>query len=93
LDDAAYKEIEKALDFGEKSAESLIKGGEKAEDWLELNNAPDIERGKSIRAHGAVLRQLHAWLKEQDPGFGELVRVQNKRQEFLWVHPQFEGEY
>ena len=22
-----------------------------------------------------------------------LVRVQNKRQEFLWVHPQFEREY
>ncbi len=37
------------------------------------------------------LRQLHAWLK--DPGLGGLVRVQNKRQEFLWVHPQFEEEY
>lgn len=22
-----------------------------------------------------------------------LVRVQNKRQEFLWAHPQFEQEY
>jgi len=40
-----------------------------------------------------VLRQLHAWLKEKDPSFGKLVRVQNKRQEFLWVHPQFEKEY
>ena len=48
---------------------------------------------EAIRAQGAVLRQLHAWLKEKDPSFGGLVRVQNKRQEFLWVHPQFEKEY
>jgi hypothetical protein len=33
------------------------------------------------------------WLKERGPGFGGLVRVPNKRQEFLWVHPQFEKEY
>jgi internalin A len=40
-----------------------------------------------------VLRQLQVWLKVKDPGFGGLVRVMNKRQEFLWVHPQFESEY
>ena len=55
--------------------------------------APDPEQGEALRAQGAVLRQLHAWLKEKDPSFGGLVRVQNKRQEFLWVHPQFEREY
>lgn len=93
LDDSTFKRIESELDFGEKSAESVIKGGEEAGTWLELSNAPDIEHGRSIRAHGAALRQLHAWLKEKDPSFGGLVRVQNKRQEFLWVHPQFEGEY
>jgi hypothetical protein len=32
-------------------------------------------------------------LKEKDPGFGGLVRVMNKRQEFLWVHERFSGEY
>jgi hypothetical protein len=26
-------------------------------------------------------------------GFGGLVRVMNKRQEFLWVHERFTGEY
>jgi hypothetical protein len=26
-------------------------------------------------------------------GFGGLVRVMNKRQEFLWVHERFAGEY
>jgi len=93
LDDSAYKKIESDLSFGEKSAESVIKGGEDAGTWLAVSDAPDVEHGKSIRAHGAALRQLHAWLKEKDPSFGGLVRVRNKRQEFLWVHPQFEGEY
>ncbi|MCL4202325.1 MAG: hypothetical protein KJ000_07505 [Pirellulaceae bacterium] len=52
-----------------------------------------MEQDAAIEAHGAVSRQIQAWLKEKDPGFGSLVRVQNKRQEFLWVHPQFESEY
>ncbi len=46
-----------------------------------------------IRAQGATLREFQALLKARDPGFGGLVRVRNKRQEFLWVHEQFEGEY
>ncbi|VFM95419.1 MAG: hypothetical protein BECKG1743D_GA0114223_100763 [Candidatus Kentron sp. G] len=34
-------------------------------------------------------------LRQKDPGcnFGGLVRVRNKRNEFLWVHPRFEEEY
>ncbi len=93
LDDAAYKGIEKQLDLGQKSLDSVLKGGEKAGTWLGRSDAPDLERGETIQAQGAHLRQLHVWLKEKDPGFGGLVRVQNKRQEFLWVHPQFEEEY
>jgi hypothetical protein len=93
LDDATYKGIEKQLDLGQKSLDSVLKGGAKAGEWLGRSNAPDVERGAAIEAHGAVLRQIQAWLKEKDPGFGGLVRVQNKRQEFLWVHPQFEKEY
>ena len=27
------------------------------------------------------------------PTFGNLIRVMNKRQEFLWVHEKFAGEY
>jgi hypothetical protein len=42
---------------------------------------------------GTTLRELHALLKAKDPGFGGLVRVMNKRQEFLWVHEKFAGEY
>ncbi|MGA2852772.1 MAG: hypothetical protein ABSE90_01375 [Verrucomicrobiota bacterium] len=93
MDDAAYKGLEKELDLGQKSLDSVLKGGEKSGAWLGRSDAPDLERGEAIRAQGAVLRQLHAWLKEKDPSFGGLVRVQNKRQEFLWVHPQFEKEY
>jgi GTPase SAR1 family protein len=93
LDDATYKGIEKQLDLGQKSLDSVLKGSEKAGAWLGRSDAPDLEHGEAIEAHGAVLRQLQAWLKEKDPGFGGLVRVLNKRQEFLWVHPQFEKEY
>ncbi len=52
-----------------------------------------LEHGEAIRAQGATLRELHVLLKAKDPGFGGLVRVRNKRQEFLWVHEQFEKEY
>lgn len=93
LEDNAYKTIENQLDFGKSCAETMLSASEKSAEWLGQSDAPELERGEAIQAQGAVLRQLHAWLKEQDPGFGKLVRVQNKRQEFLWVHPQFEGEY
>jgi internalin A len=94
LDDASYKGIEEQLDLGQKSLDAVLKGGEKIGGWTRRgDDAPDLEHGEAQRAQGAVLRQLHVWLKEKDPGFGGLVRVQNKRQEFLWVHPQFEKEY
>ncbi len=93
LDEAAFKGLEKQLDLGQKSHDSVLKAGEKAGTWLGRRDAPDLERGEVIGAQGADLRQLHAWLKEKDPGFGGLVRVQNKRQEFLWVHPRFAKEY
>jgi hypothetical protein len=93
LDDAAYKGLEKEFDLGEKSLNSVLKGGETSISWLGRSDAPHLEHGEAMRAQGVVLRQLHAWLKEQDPSYGGLVRVMNKRQEFLWVHPQFESKY
>ena len=53
----------------------------------------DVEFGKSIESQGGSLRALQALLKEKDPTFGGLVRVMNKRQEFLWVHPTYVDEY
>lgn len=93
LDDVSYKGIEKELTLGQKSLESVIKSGEQVGRWVSRSDSLDLDSGDVTRAQGAVLRQLHAWLKEKDPSFGGLVRVQNKRQEFLWVHPQFEQEY
>ena len=65
----------------------------KVGEWMSRSDALNLEQSGTIEANGAELRKLHAWLKEKDPGFGGLVRVRNKRQEFLWVHPQFEKEY
>jgi len=94
MDDHAYKRIEKQLDFGLKCADSFLKGGEKAGTWLARgDDAPEMEHGRAMRAEGAMLRELQVMLKERDPAFGGLVRVQNKRREFLWVHPQFVDEY
>lgn len=93
LDDAAYKNIQEELDLGQKSLEASLKSGNIAADSLSKSNAPNWEKGESIRAHGAILRELHALLKEKDPGFGGLEKVMNKRREFLWVHPQFINEY
>nr|AAX07516.1 GTP-binding protein [Gemmata sp. Wa1-1] len=94
LDEATYKGIEKQLDLGQKSLEFVLKGGEKLEPWLTKDDASKgIDQGDPVRADSSALRQLHVWLKEKDASFGGLVRVRNKRNEFLWVHEQFEGEY
>lgn len=93
LPDATFNAIEKQLELGQKSIESVLKGGKAAVDWAARDDALPSERGESIRAHGGILRELHAMLREKDPGFGGLVRVQNKRREFLWVHPRFVDEY
>jgi Leucine-rich repeat (LRR) protein len=93
LDDTAYKAIEEELDFGKDCINASLEGSEKIGGWLGGSDAPSLEHGEAIRAQGGMLRELQALLKAKDPGFGGLVRVQNKRQEFLWVHPQFEKEY
>ncbi len=92
VDDAVYKSFEKELDLGQKAIESVSKGLDKAKDLIGQKSF-DTEHGEATEARGALLRQLHSWLKQKDPKFGGLVRVRNKRQEFLWVHPQFESEY
>ncbi|MBD1886468.1 leucine-rich repeat domain-containing protein [Microcoleus vaginatus] len=94
LDDATYKGIEEGLDLGQKSIESTLKGSDLATNLSTESDAPDWQQGEAaIRAQGSILRELHALLKAKDPGFGGLVRVQNRRREFLWVHEQFVDEY
>jgi C-terminal of Roc, COR, domain/Ras of Complex, Roc, domain of DAPkinase/Leucine rich repeat len=93
LDDKTYKGIEEEFDLGQKSLEFALKGSDLAANWQAKTNSPDLEHGEAVRAQGAVLRKLQVLLKEKDPGFGGLIQVQNKRREFLWIHPQFVGEY
>ena len=93
LDDATYKGIQEELDLGQKSLEFGIKSSDIAVDWQTKRDSAEFGQGNIIRAQGAMLRELHGFLKEKDPGFGGLVQVQNKRREFLWVHPQFVDEY
>ncbi|QSJ20422.1 leucine-rich repeat domain-containing protein [Nostoc sp. UHCC 0702] len=92
LDDTTYKGIEEQLDLGQKTIESTLKGSDIALAGKSKSESSLLE-GDAIRAQGSILRELHALLKEKDPSFGGLVRVQNKRREFLWVHPQFVDEY
>lgn len=92
-DNETSKAINKQLDFGIKSSGSFLNASDQAGDWLG-GETTEIERSKeALRAQGSILRELHTILKKEDPNFGGLVRVQNKRREFLWVHPQFVDLY
>ncbi len=91
LDEAAYAAIEAELELSQETLDATIEGSDKLLEGSE--DAPEWEGlDGAVRAEGAILRELHAILKKEDPSFGGLVRVQNKRREFLWVHPQFQYE-
>ena len=93
MDDATYAGVKEELDLAQKSLTLLSQGGDPLLDWQAQSDAPEFSQGEAIRAQGSVLRELHALLKQKDPSFGGLARVQNQRREFLWVHPQFVDEY
>lgn len=94
LDDPTFKGIEEQLEMGKSVVTASI--GETTVIGTLMGSRDDVslkEYGQEVLAEGAVLRQLHVLLKQQDVGYGGLVRVRNKQQKFLWVHPKFEGEY
>jgi len=93
LDDAAYKLIEEQLDFGKSIIDTTIGETTKIGEFMGAPDTSTLEHGVAVRSDSATLRELHALLKAKDPGFGGLKRVLNKRQEFLWVHEKFAGEY
>jgi len=99
LNEDFYKDKGEALTFGKATIDALIGEGTKLGEWIGAADSAALEPDKTkpeweaTRAQGAILRELHALLKAKDPGFGGLVRVMNKRQEFLWVHEKFAGEY
>jgi hypothetical protein len=92
LDEATYKGIEEQLDLGQKSIEAAVRGAAGAEKWVSAAETSVVGR-EATRAEGGALRELHVLLKAKDPTFGGLLRVQNKRREFVWVHPRFAAEY
>ena len=93
LDETAYKLIEEQLDFGKSIIDATLGETAKITDFLGTADSTNLEHGVALRSDGSTLRELHALLKAKDPGFGGLIRVMNKRQEFLWVHEKFAGEY
>ena len=93
LDETAYKLIEEQLDFGKSIIDSTLGELATISGFMGAADSTDLEHGVAIRAENASLRELQILLKAKDPGFGGLVRVMNKRQEFLWVHERFAGEY
>jgi hypothetical protein len=93
LDETAYKLIEEQLDFGKSIIDATLGETTKIGDFLGTADSSHLEHGVAFRSDGSTLRELHALLRAKDRGFGGLVRVMNKRQEFLWVHEKFAGEY
>ncbi len=54
----------------------------------------DVNRYGGPRAgREAMLREVQALLKDRDPGFGGMLRVRNKRNQFVWIHPRFEKDF
>ncbi|HWB04843.1 MAG TPA: COR domain-containing protein [Verrucomicrobiales bacterium] len=88
LDEATYKSLEDQLDFGKDCADAMLDIADKAVEWLAETERPGV-----VRAQGGALREFQEWLKNEDPGFGDLRKVLNKQKEFLWVHRAFEKEY
>jgi len=106
LDDAEYKNIDEDLDLSQKSFDALLGAEEAADKSLigdHTDDLPDAAQqeeqcdefpyGRPTSAQAGLLRELHALIQNRDPGFGGLVRVRNKRGEFLWIHPDFQKEY
>ena len=88
-----YKGIESKLNFGKELFGAGLKSGGALANVSGDDMIADAEHGVPRQAQNALLRELQAFLQQRDPSFGGLVRVQNRRREFIWVHPQFEDEY
>ena len=93
LDKPSYEAIEEQLAFGKSIIDATLGEATKLGEFMGAADSRNLEHGVALRSDGATLRELHALLKAKDPGFGGLVRVMNKRHEFLWVHEKFAGEY
>jgi internalin A len=93
VDNATFKTLEDQLGLGKSIIDAMAGESKAISEFIGTADATNLEHGVAIRAENATLREIHTLLKAKDPGFGGLVRVMNKRQEFLWVHEKFASEY
>jgi hypothetical protein len=91
--DTAFKSLEDQIGLGKDVIDAIAGEGTAINNFMRVVDSTDLEHGVAVRAENATLRELHTLLKAKDPGFGGLVRVMNKHQEFLWVHERFAKEY
>lgn len=90
--DLPYKSVEEHLDLGEKVFGQIDKGELIASDAM-LHDEISHNGEKAIIAESGMLRQLHALLEQKDASFGGLVKVRNKRDDIMWVHPIYKGKF
>jgi Leucine-rich repeat (LRR) protein/GTPase SAR1 family protein len=93
VDNATFKTMEDQLGLAKSFIDGIAGENKAINEFIGEADSTKLEHGVAIHAENASLRELHALLKAKDPSFGGLVRVMNKRQEFLWVHEKFAGEY
>jgi hypothetical protein len=95
IDNTAFKTLENQLGLGKEMLDAVVGAGTAINEFTGAVDVTDLKQGVSVRGDGAILREFQALLKAKDPSnnFGGLVRVMNKRQEFMWVHEKFAGEY
>ena len=93
ISEEQFKSIEEELTFAQNAFDPIAYASDKLSDWNDQTDTSNLPHGAMHRAEGALLRELHSFLKQKDPGFGGLVRVMNKQQEFLWVHEKYASEY
>jgi Leucine-rich repeat (LRR) protein len=93
VDNDTFKTMENQLGLGKSIIDGIAGESKAINEFIGEADSTKLEHDVAIRAENATLRELHTLLKGKDPGFGGLVRVMNKRQEFLWVHEKFASEY
>jgi hypothetical protein len=90
LPEATWTALEDRLELVESSITAASEFGATAND--DDAAAVVVTRGPDL-AEGAVLRDLHRILRDQDPTFADLRKVHDDRRRLLWVHRQFLRHY
>lgn len=93
VNDAAFKSLQDQIGLGKDVIDAIADEATSFNDFMGAVDKTDLPHGVAVRADGATLRELQSMLKAKDPGYGGLIRVLNKRNEFLWLHEQFASEY